>query len=66
LRKGDYKLIKFWEGIYELYDLENDISEATNLAESKPELVQEMDKELVQILRDTEARIPRLNPDYQP
>lgn len=65
LRKGDYKLIKFWEGIYELYDLESDLSEAKNLAEAQPDRVKAMEAELVQILKDTEARLPRPNPDYK-
>eukprot|EP00913_Durusdinium_trenchii_P023415 g21993.t1 len=37
IRHGKYKLIEFFEdGRLELYDLENDISEQNNLAESQP------------------------------
>ena len=65
IRKGDYKLIKFWEGIYELYDLRNDLGEANNLAESKPGLVKKLETELVARLKADGAKLPRNNPEYK-
>jgi arylsulfatase A-like enzyme len=65
IRKGDYKLIKFWEGIYELYDLKNDLGEANNLAESKPGLVKKLETELVARLKADGAKLPRNNPEYK-
>ena len=65
IRKGDYKLIKFWEGIYELYDLKNDLAEANNLAESKLGLVKKLENELLKRLKQVGAKLPRVNPEYQ-
>ncbi len=66
LRQGDYKLIKFWEGINELYNLGSDLSESENLAQKHPDKVAEMESLLMKQLTETEARIPRPNPDYHP
>ena len=65
IRKGDYKLIKFYEGINELYDLKNDIGEKHNLADAKPKLVKQLNARLMAGLKRMGARIPRPNPDYQ-
>ena len=65
IRKGDFKLIKFWEGIYELYDLKNDLGEAKNLAESKPGLVQKLESELIVRLKADGAKLPRKNPEFK-
>ena len=47
IRKGKWKLIQYFEqGELELYDLENDISESENLAESRPEKRDELMDEL--------------------
>ncbi|MEM7013494.1 MAG: sulfatase [Verrucomicrobiota bacterium] len=64
IRKGDHKLIKFWEGIYELYDLKNDLGESKNLAESMPEKVKELDALLVERLKADGARLPKPNPEF--
>ncbi|MFR9503976.1 MAG: sulfatase [Rikenellaceae bacterium] len=39
---GDWKLVKYRSGMLELFNIAEDESETTNLAESKPELTQEM------------------------
>lgn len=65
IRKGDWKLIKFWEGTYELYDLNNDLSETANLVGENPEKVKELEALLLQRLEETEAKLPISNPDYQ-
>ncbi|MEM1442624.1 MAG: sulfatase [Verrucomicrobiota bacterium] len=65
IRQGNWKLIKFWEGIYELYDLENDLSEANNLATEMPEKVEVLNALLLAQLNETGARLPKENPDYK-
>lgn len=45
IRVGDWKL-RVREGIVELYDLKNDISESNNLAEEQPKRVQSLQKKL--------------------
>ncbi len=64
IRKGELKLIKFWEGIYELYDLKNDIGETKNLAAVMPAVVEEMDRLLVEQLKAEGAKLPKENPEY--
>tara|TARA_R110002049_G_scaffold18043_2_gene69415 strand:+ start:5187 stop:6620 length:1434 start_codon:yes stop_codon:yes gene_type:complete len=47
IRKGNYKLINWYkEGRTELYNIASDPSETKNLAEEKPELTQQLLKEL--------------------
>ena len=65
IRQGDYKLIKFWEGIYELYNLKDDLGEEKNLADRMPEKVQALDKQLLKRLNGMGAKLPRPNPDWK-
>jgi len=70
VRKGDWKLIRFYarneDGTddLELYDLKSDLGERRNLAKEKPELVKELNGLIGEFLKDTEAVIPKLNPDF--
>ena len=64
IRRGDLKLIKYWTGTHELYDLKNDLSEKTNLATQKPDLVKELDTLLLQRLKESDAKFPKPNPDF--
>ena len=64
LRKGNWKLIQFDEGISELYDLENDLSESNNLAEQEAEKVKTMRARLSAILESMDAKRPIANPDF--
>lgn len=64
IREGDYKLIKFWDGPMELYDLGKDLGETTNLAESMPDTVKELDAKLVARLQEDGARLPQPNPEF--
>jgi arylsulfatase A-like enzyme len=66
VRTGKYKLIDNFEtGKQELYDLEKDISETTDLAESNPQKV----KELTKILNDwrlrNHAKMMTPNPNFK-
>ena len=65
LRQGDWKLIRFDEGIQELYNLQEDLSEANNLAASEPDRVQQMGNRLTELLQSMNAKIPRPNPEYR-
>ena len=67
IRKGDWKLIKRYEGqTFELYNLKEDLSEKSDLSEERPEKVKELEVELNAWLKDTQAKLPRENPDYEP
>lgn len=59
IRKGDLKLIKFWDGNNELYDLKTDLAESKNLAGSMPEKAAELEALLVQRLEAMDAKLPR-------
>ena len=64
IRKGNYKLIKFWAGESELYDLSKDLGEKNNLAAGMAEKVKELDTLLLKRLKETGAKLPRKNPDF--
>lgn len=72
VRRGPWKLIRFYadntdgSDRLELYNLHVDIGEAHNVADQHPELVRELNHQIDGFLRDTDAVIPRLNPDYRP
>jgi len=67
LRFGDHKLIEFFEdGKVELYNLNNDIGEAHNLATAESDLTK-MLREMLDAWRESiAAKIPEINPDYVP
>lgn len=59
IRVGDYKLIEWLEdGKLELYDLNADLSESTNLASALPELTQSLKQRLHQWRESTGAHMP--------
>lgn len=65
IRQGRWKLIKYYQGKpFELFDLENDLSERQDLSGEHPELVEELDDRLRAWLREVGARLPRPNPLY--
>ena len=70
VRKGDWKLLRFYarnddgSDDLELYDLKNDLGEHHNLAKEKPVLVKELNGLITDFLKDTEAVIPKLNPNF--
>ncbi len=62
IRQGDWKLLKWYEGPrYELYNLKDDLSEKTDLANEKKDLVKRLDQVLVKHLHSVGAAIPREN-----
>lgn len=67
IRKGDYKLIQFYEDNHvELYNTNEDISEENDLTAMLPEKVKELRQELIQWLEETGAQMPEKNPDFDP
>ncbi|MEZ6125868.1 MAG: sulfatase [Planctomycetaceae bacterium] len=64
LRQGDFKLISFYEGPQELYNLKEDLSETTDLAESDSARLKTMHDRLMLRLKEIGARLPKPNPDY--
>jgi arylsulfatase A len=65
IRKGDWKLIRWDEGISELYDLKSDLSESTNQAEKRADKLVELDGILTARLKSMNVRMPRLNPQWK-
>lgn len=67
VRAGRYKLIEFYEDMrVELYDLDVDVGEVVNLADSLPEQTARL-RDLLHDWRDeVGAQMPSDNPDYDP
>ncbi len=60
IRSGKWKLIKRYAGTpFELFNLEDDISEKRDLAGEMPGVVKELDAKLVAWLKATGAKVPR-------
>jgi arylsulfatase A-like enzyme len=72
VRQGPWKLIRRFEphrdypDVRELYQLNEDVGEATNLAAKMPEKVRELDALIDRFVKETGALYPQPNPDYQP
>jgi arylsulfatase A-like enzyme len=67
IRKGDWKLIKRYEGKpFELFYVKEDLSEEDELSELLTVKVKELDADLTAWIKDTGAKLPRKNPDYDP
>lgn len=65
VRAGNWKLIKRYEGkTFELFNLKDDLSETTDLAETYPEKVKELNEMLVGWLKDVGAKLPLPAQDY--
>jgi hypothetical protein len=59
IRSGQFKLIEYYEnGTVQLFDLENDIGETTDLAESQPETAQKLKKMLHDWRTKVDAKMP--------
>lgn len=65
VRKGNWKLFENFEtNSFELYNLENDISESKNLINEKPDLVNELKNELKVWRNSVNAQLPTLNNNF--
>ena len=61
VRAGDFKLIEYFEdGRLELYNLKDDLSEKTNLAEKLPEKAKELHQLLIDYRKDVGAQMPTM------
>jgi len=59
IRSGRYKLLEYYEnGTIQLFDLENDIGERNDLAESQPEIAQKLKKMLHDWRDEVDAKMP--------
>ena len=66
IRFGDWKLIEFFEdGRLELYNLREDISEASELSREMPELTHELHAKLVAWRGKVNALLPEANPAWK-
>ncbi len=67
IRARDWKLVEFFEdGKLELYNLGDDLSETKNLAEARPQLAGQLQKQLAAWRDEVGARMPTKNPNYDP
>ncbi|NNF32524.1 MAG: sulfatase [Saprospiraceae bacterium] len=65
IRKGDWKLIHFWEdGHHELYNLPEDIHEDNDLSARHPDRAESMSVQLMRHLEESGAKIPTHDPNY--
>lgn len=61
IRKGNYKLIEFWEyDKVELYDLSIDLGEQNDLSKAKPKVARELQDELANWRKEIGAVMPEL------
>jgi arylsulfatase A-like enzyme len=66
VRVGRWKLIEWYEGFTELYDLEADPSESKNVAKENADIVARLQASLSKWRRDVGAKMPTPNPKYRP
>jgi arylsulfatase A len=67
IRKGDWKLIEFFEnGERQLFHLADDPGETTDLASTKAGIADELQAALAAWRKNVGARMPEPNPDYDP
>jgi arylsulfatase A-like enzyme len=60
IRSGEYKLIKYHgSGELELYDLDSDLGETTNLIDTIPAVGRDLNAKLDRWLQETKAAMPR-------
>jgi len=65
VRLGKWKLIEWLEGpSFELFDLETDLGEQRNLAAEQPERVRQLAARLAAWRKETGARMPAPNPQF--
>ncbi|QDT96977.1 sulfatase [Gimesia aquarii] len=65
IRTGNWKLIEFFaDGRRELYNLEQDLSETTNLSAAMPQKAAELQQKLSDWRKTTAAALPQKNPKY--
>ena len=66
VRAGKWKLIKWYAGLRELYNLRDDIGETNDLATTMPGVADQLEAQLAAELRRVDAKLPNPHPDYVP
>jgi arylsulfatase A len=67
MREGRWKLIQHFEtGVHELYDLDADVGETSNVAEAEADRVLAMARQLHAWQGSVKAQWPMQNPEYKP
>lgn len=67
IREGDWKLIQFYyDNHVELYNLQSDIEERRDLSKALPEKTAALTEKLNLWKKETNAKIPLINPYYNP
>lgn len=65
IRDGEWKLIHYYEdGREELYNLEEDLEEQSDVAAAHPEVKERLSKQLFTYLNEVGARFPEKDPEY--
>jgi uncharacterized sulfatase len=65
IRKGNYKLIYFYEeDRIELYDISEDVAEQNDLSTERPWDAKAMKDTLFEKLNEADARFPRNHPNF--
>lgn len=65
IRLGNWKLIHYYEdGHEELYNLENDLEESTDVSVENPERTKQLSQQLFAYLNEVGARFPEKDPEY--
>ena len=65
VRHGKWKLIHYYEdGRNELYNVDDDASEKSNVANEFPEVVEKLDRDLTSWLAEVDGRKPIANPNF--
>ena len=65
----DWKLIRWYSdtsGAYSLFNLKEDPYELEDLSERRPDKVKQLSRRLEKFLEESDAQLPRPNPDYDP
>ncbi|MFW5901189.1 MAG: sulfatase [bacterium] len=67
IRRGDWKLVHYYEdGRNELYNVNEDLSETTDLSSEQPEKTRELAEALNEYLENMDVRYPEKDPQYDP
>ncbi|PWE01477.1 sulfatase [Marinilabilia rubra] len=67
IRKGDYKLIHFYENdSFELYNLIEDIGETNNVIDEEVSIAAQMKMDLEEWIENVDAQMPTVNNEYNP
>jgi arylsulfatase A-like enzyme len=66
VRDGDWKLIEWYEGGVELYNLADDVGEKHNLAADHPAKVKDLQGKLAAWRKEVGALMPTPNPNFKP